>query len=80
MASPDGVSQPHFVPTDLGGLSLPPIPEHECFTGRGELQLVVASSRASSLLRTYLHKLIAIESLLSLKGLPRPRYVNIRYR
>ena len=54
MASPDG-GQPHFV-TDFvggggggGGGFLPPIPEHECFTGRGELQLVVASSRASSL-------------------------------
>ena len=45
MASPDGA----FV-TDLGGFSLPPIPEHECFTGRGELQLITpALSRASSL-------------------------------
>ena len=46
MASPDGVSQPHFVTADF----LPPIPEHECFTGRGELQLITpALSRASSL-------------------------------
>ena len=53
MASPvdggGGGQQPHFV-TELGGI-LPPIPEHECFTGHGELQLVAhaSASRASSL-------------------------------
>ena len=52
-SSPLDGHQPHFAVTpDLGSL-LPPIPEHECFTGHGELQLVSlhhasASSRASS--------------------------------
>ena len=52
-SSPLDGHQPHFAVTaDLGSL-LPPIPEHECFTGHGELQLVAlhhhaASSRASS--------------------------------